>query len=249
MPFLESNIFWGIASIVAGISVSLFFYIYGKNRKILRYTISSNELISDKLSSHHGLDITFKGQRVKNMTSSLIMFFNVGNQVITSEDFSKSVPLQISAKNIFFGGSDEFHVISGKDQVINIYEINKKDLKIEFEFLRPKDSFVISLLHDGNLTVKGVMKTGKIVNSSSKKSLWENGDFSVSKGCAFAVWLFMAGSIFGICATSDTTFSLGLILYILLVPTCTSVFSGLLCMILLMLYNICSRSIAKLKSK
>lgn len=247
MPFWESSIFWGIAGIVASIMVSLFFFLYGKNKKILKYKIYSIKLISDNLSTKRGLDITFKGQRVRNMISSVIEFSNVGNQVITSDDFAKSAPLKISAENNFFGGLDGCNIMPRESKGVNISEISKKELNIVFEFLQPKQSFSIEVLHDGDISVQGVLKTGKIVNSFSRKSLLMEEDFSVCSIIAFATWFFVAGLQCDI--SEDPVFSLKSVLVFLLFPTCISAVVAFIYMIIAILWNVCFDLIAKLKSK
>lgn len=180
MSFLDSSAFWGIAGIAVGFLVSAFFFFRGKSKKILKYKVDSISLITESMADIPEIRITLAGQPVQSITSSTIEFTNIGNQNISSDDFANLAPLRISVKNKFFSTSNGYQIISDSPSTaLALHGDSQNIISIEFDFLRPKQSFSITLLHEGNLSVDGELKTGKMVNAASIKPLMDRTELSI----------------------------------------------------------------------
>ena len=175
MPFWESNIFWGVSGIIGGFIVAAFFFYVGKAKKSLTYQISTSDLITDEINSTPGIKISVGDEPAANVISSTITFSNDGNQTINSSDFASLSPLQIITSEHFFNAENiDISYIKTRNKSLNpqidVYEKNR--IIIGFEYLKPKQEFEITVLHDGKLSVGGDLTSGTIqnYNSASKTS-------------------------------------------------------------------------------
>lgn len=179
MPFWESSIFWGIAGIVGGFIVAAFFFYVGKAKKSLVYQISTSALITDEINSTPGIKISVGNEPAVNVTSTTITFINGGNQTINSSDFASLSPLQIITSEHFFNAENiDVSYIKTRNKALNpkIRVIEKNRIIVEFEYLKPKQEFEITVLHDGELSVSGDLKTGILqsYNSALKTSEYKH---------------------------------------------------------------------------
>lgn len=175
MPFWESSIFWGIAGIIGGFIVAAFFFYMGKAKKYLVYQISTSDLITDEINSTPGIKISVGDEPAVNVISSTITFSNNGNQTINSSDFASLSPLQIITSEHFFNAENiDVSYIKSRNKALNpkIDVREKNRIIIEFEYLKPKQEFEITVLHDGELSISGDLTSGTIqnYNSASKTS-------------------------------------------------------------------------------
>ena len=158
MPQFDSSAFWGIAGIVVGIIVATFFFLIGKNKKILEYQITSFSLISKELSNIPSINVTFHEQPVKSLISTAIQFTNVGNQTIVSSDFASMDSLSVHIDHLY-----GYNVTADNKNLLPLIKsIDDNVIDIKFEFLKPNQSFTVKILHDGDVGVFGELKTGKI---------------------------------------------------------------------------------------
>ena len=207
MLFWESNIFWGIAGIVGGFIVAAFFFYIGKVKKSLLYQISTSALITDEINRTPGLRISVGDEPAVDVISTTITFINGGNQTITSSDFASLSPLQIITSGHFFNAENiDVDYIKALNNALNprIHIVDKKRIEIEFEYLKPKQEFEITLLHDGKLSVSGDLKTGTLqsYNSALKASKYK----SVLKEYA-PLFIMMAFALLSIISSIQTTHS------------------------------------------
>lgn len=146
----------------------------------MKYEIRSTLLITKNMLNIPEISITLAGQPVQSVTSSTIKFTNIGNQEITSDDFAKLAPLRISVKNKFFSMADGFQIVSDSPYTAPVlHETNEKAVVISFDFLRPKQSFSITFLHDGALSADGHLKTGEMIDAASIKPWIDKYNMSV----------------------------------------------------------------------
>ena len=163
MPFWESSIFWGIAGIVGGFIVAAFFFYIGKAKKSLVYQILTANLITDEINNLPGLKISVGDEPATNLASTTVKFINNGNQTISSSDFASLSPLHITAsKHIFNIAKIDTSYIKARNKTLNpsINVAGNDSIIIGFEYLKPKQEFEITVLHDGKLSVGGDLKTG-----------------------------------------------------------------------------------------
>ena len=166
MPFWESSLFWGIVGLVGGLAVAVFFFILGKSRRVLGYDITSTPLVTEKMTDIPGLSVTLDGRPVQNLTSTTVKFTNEGNQTITLSDFAAREPLSISFSggllNTWYG-----HFVSSQNpnSTPTLEIIDDTTMNVEFDFLKPKQAFAVTLLHDGEFSVAGELKSGAVRKS------------------------------------------------------------------------------------
>ena len=170
MPFWKSIDFLsvgGFAITVISTILAIVFYCRGKAKKSLVYQISTSDLITDKINSTPGIKISVGDEPAVKVSSTTIIFTNNGNQTINSSDFSSLFPLQVFVAGHIFNAKniDESYIntrvktLNPKIEVVKDYKI-----VIKFEYLKPKQKFEITVLHDGILVVDGDLKTGTLQN-------------------------------------------------------------------------------------
>lgn len=165
MPWNDPNALLGIGGIVVGlvgIIISVFLYFRSKNKKVLEYHTNSFQLISKKINNISDISIKIDNQSVDDLVLTTIKFINAGNQVIASSDFAVLEPLGIIFKNNFFGSQQRFQCSADNPNSLpSIKIIDDKTLYIEFDFLNPKQSFSVTILHKGSFEIIGDLKGGK----------------------------------------------------------------------------------------
>lgn len=157
----DSGALLGIAGVVVGligIILSVFFYFRSKNKKILEYEITSTQLITKKMTSIPKLKVTIDNQPVKTLASTTIKFFNAGNQSIVFSDFATKEPLGITITGRLHSCDVS---ADNPNSTPNLVAIDDKTFYVKFDFLKQNQSFSITLLHDGKITVLGELTNGE----------------------------------------------------------------------------------------
>ena len=161
----------GIILGVLGIVFAFVFYYKGKKKKKLVYNTESTVLVSEDLSSYENLRISYNGKEITSLTSTTIKIKNIGNDIIEPNDFVPSTPIIIKANGSFLLQDPTKYKIE-QDNTKNRVSLEKLDdntIKVIFDFLKPKDSFSITVLHTGEISVGGDLKQGNVKNYSNKK--------------------------------------------------------------------------------
>ena len=188
MPFWESTPFWGIAGLIGGAVISALFFLIGKSKKRLHYQRTTTQLITEQMISVPTLEVTIDNTTIKSLTSTKIEFYNAGNQVIYPEDFAPLEPLEIKVtKNSF--DLRKCTTVTSKYQNCNprmeTTDEDKEALNVKFDFLRPRQTFSVTVLHDGKLSILGDLTDGKVLEL-------EKSDYSSSRAIRFEYILFSA---------------------------------------------------------
>lgn len=147
----------GIAGIIIGIIVSTFFYFRSKSKYLLEHRMKSTQLITKQMTSIPKLEVTVDGQSVESLTSTTIEFINSGNQSILCSDFATKEPLGITIT----GRLHSYDVSADNpNSTPDLLAFNDKTFHVKFDFLKQKQSFTITLLHDGEVTILGELTNG-----------------------------------------------------------------------------------------
>lgn len=164
MPQIDPNILIAIAGFVlSGITILLTYRAI--SRKTLRYTLTPVPIITEeKLSGIQQHTVIVDGQSANNLIRTHILFENIGNIQIDASDFSETMPLRIVAENKIFQPQNGYQVYSTDPGSITLKIIDEKTMEITCAYIKPSQPFAIVLLHDGNLSVSGELKTGKMRN-------------------------------------------------------------------------------------
>jgi hypothetical protein len=114
--------------------IGIILQIKSNKKKELVYSIRSNNLISGSVSNLENLTITYKDQKIGNLTVSKILFFNRGNETITKQDLMTIHHLGINSDGKVLNA----RVIEGNYLPNNIklqHQNNSKNVYIDFDYL------------------------------------------------------------------------------------------------------------------
>lgn len=168
MSLWELSSFLGIPGIIVSTIITIIFFFLSKSRKNLEYEIISTPLITKEMVNIPGLEVTINKQAVEDLVTSTIIITNTGNQTVEFDDFAKSCPLNIVASGKILNFENGCRVLTN-NMHMKPYPILKSEntITLDFEFLKPRMSFTIILLHSGSLTVLGELKSGNIVEKQT----------------------------------------------------------------------------------
>lgn len=171
--FLNPGFIVGLIGAIVGVW-GVYYGYKGRRIQILEYQISSSRIITNRTNNIPGLKIVIGDEFASDLISSQIVFFNRGNMPIKQNDFATLAHLQITASGHFFNlESISKDTIESNNLHLNpsLEFPDNRTISIQFEYLKPKQFFSISVLHDGEIEVSGDLTTGKLRkqdNSSGK---------------------------------------------------------------------------------
>jgi hypothetical protein len=128
--------------------IGIILQIKSNKKKELVYSIRSNNLISGSVSNLENLTITYKDQKIGNLTVSKILFFNRGNETITKQDLMSIHHLGINSDGKVLNA----RVIEGNYLPNNIklqHQNNSKNVYIDFDYLDHNHGSIIQIIHTG----------------------------------------------------------------------------------------------------
>lgn len=182
MTFDFNNIMGIIGAVFGflGIIISVYFYIKGKKEKKLAFYSESTVLISERLNKYENLKISYNEENITSLTSTIIKIKNIGTDIIEPSDLIPSSPLIITTTEKFlFNDTSQYKIIkTNKKNSISLNRIDDSSIQVIFEFLNPKDEVTITVLHTGDITMEGELKTNPIKNYTAKK--YENSEIKHS---------------------------------------------------------------------
>lgn len=175
------NIVGYIISLVSGFFISLLFFIKGKNRKHISYSIDTFCLVSNKISkvnknktNHVNIDedklnIKYNSIEIENLYSSTITIKNIGS-VINSEDFAPNSQLSLSTNGQFILNEDKDISLKSTNKANNVspvFNFNNEtkqcnSVSIKYDYLAKKEEITCTLLHTNDIIFNGTLKDGKI---------------------------------------------------------------------------------------
>ena len=156
---------------VLGIVFAFVFYFKGKRKKKLIYNTESTVLISENLSSYENLRISYNDKEITTLNSTTIKIKNIGNDIIEPNDFVPSTPIIIKVNGSFLLQDPTKYKIQRKNykNIVSLEKKKENEIKVNFDFLKPKDEIQITVLHTGEVSISGDLKQGTVKNYSSKK--------------------------------------------------------------------------------
>lgn len=160
-----------IVGAIIGFFVSYFFYRKSLKQKKLIYNTESTVLISETLSRYENLKISYNNTDIKSLISTTVKVKNVGTDTIEPSDFVPAMPIIIKTNEQFLLQDVTKYKItcSNTKSTTSLEKIDESQLKIIFDFLNPKDEITISILHTGDISVTGDLKTGYVKNTTTTK--------------------------------------------------------------------------------
>jgi hypothetical protein len=164
-----------IGTVIGVIGLIAAYYFYRKSIKGKEpcWMIFSNNLISGVESKFDGINVIYKGQKVKNVTVSKVYFWNKGSDTIVAEDIQTRNPLVIES----LGGAKilEAKILSANSMSTQFKVTllrEKYKCKMHFNYLDKNQGAVIQIIHTGksseSLRVVGDIRgVTKITNGNS----------------------------------------------------------------------------------
>lgn len=128
---------------------------------MIKYRITTKHIISSEISNLAGIKIFFNDHPITELTQTTVKFTNCGNQTIEPFYYASKEPLCIHIPGHLYQHSAS---AENNNSMPAITPMDNSRYKIDFDFLKPKQSFTIELFHDGNIDVSGELKTGNITN-------------------------------------------------------------------------------------
>lgn len=169
--FMKSD-YLNIASFtLAIISIALAYIFYKKSKKIIQLNHQSlGYTVIDGVNNFDDLEINYKGEPLESLSITEIIIKNTGTISIKKNDVAPSNHININPAektNIL-----ACKKISGnnKDNRIKV-KIKNNKVCICFDFLNPKDSFLLRVIHTGNSN-ESLCISGSIIGE--KKSFSNN---------------------------------------------------------------------------
>jgi hypothetical protein len=136
---------------VVGFGLAIFFYFRSKEKFVLSYNITEKLLIqpSTKLPFDMDVPLSWNGKQLTRLTRSFILVSNTGNQLVERSDIVGVSSLQVAGTSEIIKAEIVFSDDPGSQAAVNSGSGNSRSF--DFEFLRPRDSFIIKVDHTGAL--------------------------------------------------------------------------------------------------
>ncbi|MDR2570619.1 MAG: hypothetical protein LBD23_10045 [Oscillospiraceae bacterium] len=181
-----------------GLILTLILYFKGKRKKSIKYYLEGDSLFEDFVEKINGLSIQFFGKQIKTLTVTKIVFWNSGTETINREDFPTNDIFYINIED----GYEilDVSIIRSNNQSNNIavsLSEDEKKIKIDFEYLDPKNGFILQIFHTSTEYSSKFNVNGSI-KGFGKLSEGEVTDKSRLSSISFVVFLLSVYAIFGI---------------------------------------------------
>ena len=150
---------------VFSIILAIIFYRRSQRFKEPSWAIKNLVLIEGYSTKISDLEVTFKDQRIENLSVSRIVFWNEGKETIDSKDIAQANPLRIST-------IDKVNILDAKvianNNPSSQFDVldDEKVALLKFDYLDHKQGGILQLVHTGNkstdLILEGDIKGAKL---------------------------------------------------------------------------------------
>ena len=131
--------------------LSLIFYFKSKSVRLPTFIYSYVQL---QTKTHPEISISFRGERISNLSRSRILFINKGRKEIRAQDNPQSgfpkIVLPDGARIL----SVSVPAMSSSDIMFRTEKINDSILEISYDYLNHNDGGVVEILFDGAVSTK-----------------------------------------------------------------------------------------------
>lgn len=117
--------------------------------KVIKCSISSQKLITNKQSKFSKLNILYDGEQVERITSTEIVFLNSSFSTIRKDDLIELAPFSVEIGN---GEILDLSVIMGENtpNQISVNKLKRNSARISFHYLNHNEGGVIQIVHTGD---------------------------------------------------------------------------------------------------
>ena len=136
---------------ILGIAIALFAYFKPRKRLKFAYqTTSTRYFAQEDYALPSEVVMTFKGDNVERLSKSTTIFWNAGTDVLRGEDIVQSDPIRIGLEP---SARILSHTVCGSTKDTNqvqVYSVEDAPhmLVLSYDYLDPKDGFVLEIMHD-----------------------------------------------------------------------------------------------------
>lgn len=156
---------------VTGVFLAILFYIKSKKNKVLVYLTQSFSLISKEVTSIENFSAQYNGKPLESLSVTNVMFWNYGNTTIDGSDIASLDNLVFElAKGVLILDSQ---VIKSSKEANGVkINANANVLYFDFDYIEPKQGFVVRVLHTGEgFLVHGTVKGGSLKRFNNSRNL------------------------------------------------------------------------------
>lgn len=164
----NSSALWGIIGLFGGFLCSFIFYKLSDKTKRLTYSINSQTLITNNLSEIEGVSITFGNQPIDNLVTTTITLKSVGKDTVEMKDFGRAKPLCFKTIGEFLLQDNIDSTIAKNSRPDNLMKPKldgNNTILLEYDYLSQGDTIIFTLLHTGEISLEGKLKTGTLLKS------------------------------------------------------------------------------------
>jgi hypothetical protein len=157
------GIILGVAGIVIGAIVSYYFYKKSIRIKEPCFDIKSYNLIEGYVSTFEGLEVSYKDQKIENLTVAKVAFWNNGAETINKSDITSADPIRIVGVNgsvilnsKTISANNKANLLSSK------LHRDKNAVYIGFDYLDRQQGGIFQVVHTGlrseDIKIEGTIK-------------------------------------------------------------------------------------------
>jgi len=162
--------YWGAGGVLLGTLIAYVFYRMDRKFKRLSFDIKSFELISNTVGTLPGFEAKFNGEPITTLTTSKILIWNSGREIINASDISAANPVQIILPNKAGVLEAGVNCMSSTTNLVTVPTIYTKDgtqrIVVAFDYLAKGEGAIIKCLHTGSsiLSVDGTVKGAQAIS-------------------------------------------------------------------------------------
>ena len=168
-----------VFSLISGI----YFYIKSNKRHKMFFIIRGQNIYTDSRTSQSDIKVLYKDREVPNLTVSRFYIYNWGNSYLDFDSMSNLDSMRVQSKSDSVQILDLSIIDSGKSsKFIKIDEkcVDEQSRKIVFDYIPPKDGFILQVFHTGNDT-EDVLFLGK----TKDEITWRKAEYFVKEPYVF----------------------------------------------------------------
>lgn len=170
--WIAKNPYFTAAGLIAtflGLIIAIIVPIIQKRRKNLCFSYSTTPLVKKDISNINGIEISFHGNPVEQLSVSNVQIWNGGNTIIAFEDFYKGHELNLSLNDkAIILGIDMLK--QSEDTIECTTKLSNAQVNFSFQSFEKKEYVSLNIYHTGNaetkLLLNGKIKEGKILNKT-----------------------------------------------------------------------------------
>jgi hypothetical protein len=165
---------------IAGIILSVIFFIKSKRKKSITYYVDNNTLFNKlikEIKETENIDLPFIGSGTKKSVVTNFIFWNNGTETIYRKDIPDNDKFKIiRADSVTVIFKCSIKKVTNKSNNIIAFITHKNEILIDFEYLDIHDGFILQVIHNYNRATKfnvngNIMGFGKIQKGQVKESL------------------------------------------------------------------------------